>query len=298
MRWTDTLCESRRRFRAPQVQPVDTGISLVLTHDVTFSGFDGQPIKAWLQVPVGADEPLPCVVEYVGYGGGRGLPHEHLLWACAGFAHLVMDNRGQGSGVSVGDTDDPVGSGPAGPGVLTRGVRSFDHYYYRRLQTDAVLAVDAVTALPMVDPHRLFVGGASQGGGLALAVAGLRDDLAGAMVDVPFLCDVPRAMELAVRAPYDELVNYLAAHRDHVEDAGRTLSYVDGAHHAAKATVPALFSVALMDPTCMPSTVYAAYNAWAGPKTMVEYPYNGHEGGGPFQRRAQLDWVNRILADR
>ena len=28
-----------------------------------------------------------------------------------------------------------------------------------------------------------------------------------------------------------------------------------------------------MDQTCPPSTVYAAYNAWAGPKEIVEYPF-------------------------
>jgi len=70
-----------------------------------------------------------------------------------------------------------------------------------------------------------------------------------------------------------------------------TLTYVDGAHLARRATVPALFSVALMDATCPPSTVYAAYNAWAGPKEIKEYPFNGHEGGGPFQVAAQLAWL-------
>ena len=48
---------------------------------MTFAGFGGHPVKGWLTLPAGADGPLPLVVEFVGYGGGRGLPHEHLLWA-------------------------------------------------------------------------------------------------------------------------------------------------------------------------------------------------------------------------
>ena len=57
----------------------------------------------------------------------------------------------------------------------------------------------------------------------------------------------------------------------------------------------ALFSVALMDQICPPSTVFGAYNAWASDdKQILHYAYNGHEGGGPHHRRAQLDW----LADR
>ena len=38
-------------------------------------------------------------------------------------------------------------------------------------------------------------------------------------------------------------------------------------------------SVALMDPICPPSTVYAAYHAYAGPKQLSVYEFNEHEGG-------------------
>ncbi|WP_374100720.1 acetylxylan esterase [Naasia sp. SYSU D00057] len=37
--------------------------------------------------------PLPAVVEFIGYTGGRGYPHERLAWPAAGFAHVVMDTR-------------------------------------------------------------------------------------------------------------------------------------------------------------------------------------------------------------
>ena len=40
--------------------------------DVTFAGFGGHPIRAWLTRPAGTREDLPVVVEYLGYGGGRG----------------------------------------------------------------------------------------------------------------------------------------------------------------------------------------------------------------------------------
>jgi cephalosporin-C deacetylase len=41
--------------------------------------------------------PHPAVVHFVGYGGGRGLPEEHLMRAGAGFVQVVMDTRGQGA---------------------------------------------------------------------------------------------------------------------------------------------------------------------------------------------------------
>ena len=57
----------------------------------------------------------------------------------------------------------------------------------------------------------------------------------------------------------------------------------------------ALISVALMDNTCPPSTVYAAYNAYGGDKRIVSYTFNDHEGGGVFQERDQLAFLREAL---
>src|SRR5690606_32553704 len=112
--------------------PADTPVTAVRVEDVTFPGFGGEPVRAWFLAPP-SDQPLPCVVELIGYGGGRGLPHERLGYAVSGFAHLVMDTRGQASTWgSGGGTPDPHGSGPAHPGVMTRGICSPHTYYYRR----------------------------------------------------------------------------------------------------------------------------------------------------------------------
>ena len=161
---------------------------------MTFRGFGGHPIKGWLNVPRGADGPLAAVVEYIGYGGGRGLPHDWLLFSAAGYAHLVMDTRGQGGTWLGGDTPDPAPTaGTHHPGFLTLGIEHPDNHYYRRLYVDGVRAVEAVRAFPGVDPERVAVLGTSQGGGITIAVAGLVGDLRAALPSVPFLCDMRRA---------------------------------------------------------------------------------------------------------
>jgi cephalosporin-C deacetylase len=293
--WRTTLADARSHPIGVVRSPVDTGLTTLVVEDVTFAGYAGEPVRAWLTRPAGATGPLPAVVEYLGYGGGRGLPTEHLLWASAGYAHLLMDTRGQGSSWAIGDTPDPDGSGPAIPGVMTRGIESPETYYYRRLTTDAVRAVDAARSLDVVDGSRIAVLGGSQGGGLALAVAGLVEGLAGAFPRVPFLCDFPRATVITDSDPYHEIVRYLAVHRQAVEGVRRTLSYFDGVLHAARATAPARFSTALMDPTCPPSTVFAAYNAYAGPKSIEVWTYNGHEGGGADEDAATLPLLRELL---
>ena len=298
--WAGTLAQARAVEQPAEFAPYDAGLATVQVYDVTFAGFAGQPVRGWFLLPRHATGPLPCVVEYLGYGRGRGLPHEWLTWSAAGYAHLVMDTRGQGSnGSMVGDTADPDPAGlPQTPGFMTRGITDPGQYYYRRVFTDAVRAVDAVRAHPRVDPDRVVVAGGSQGGGIAIAVAGLVDGLAGAMPDVPFLCHHRRATEITDAHPYGELVTYLKTHRDSVDRVFATLSYFDGVNLATRADAPALFSVALMDAVCPPSTVFAAFNHYAGAeKEITVWPYNGHEGGAGFQQRAQLRWLRDLLGD-
>ena len=294
--WDKTLAETRATPLAARFEPFDAGLRLVDVFDVTFAGFGGHPVKGWLILPHERPTPLPCVVKFIGYGGGRGFPHDHLLWPNAGYAAFVMDTRGQGSAWSKGDTPDPVGSDPAHPGSMTRGILSRETYYYRRVFTDAVRAIEAARSHPAVDVSRIAVTGGSQGGGIALAAAGLDPAVRAVMPDVPFLCDFPRAVSVTPRDPFPEISRFLAVHRDKVEQVFGTLRYFDGVCFAARSKAAALFSVGIMDTICPPSTVFAAYNAFAGTdKTMREYGFNDHEGGGAFQERSQLDWLAKRL---
>ncbi|WP_243064969.1 acetylxylan esterase [Humibacter sp. RRB41] len=293
--WEETLSDARAFPLDVVVTPVDTGLTTVDVFDVTFNGFHGQPIKAWLRLPAGASSPLPAIVQYQGYGGGRGHALENLLWASAGYAHLFMDTRGQGSTWGLGATADPDGSGPAHPGVMTRGIDSPHTYYYRRVFTDAVRAVEAARSLDIVDSSRVAIAGGSQGGGITLAVAGLVPDLAAAFPRVPFLCDFPRATVITDSAPYKEIGSYLAVHRDSVASVHSVLSYFDGVNFAKRATAPAWFSTALMDATCPPSTVFGAFNVYAGASKEIDvWTYNGHEGGG-VEDEARMVGVLRDL---
>ena len=294
--WRETLEESRAHGSDITVTPVDTGLRTVDLFDVTFPGFQGQPIRAWLRLPARRSAPLPAVVQYVGYGGGRGHEVENLLWSSAGFAHLLMDTRGQGSAWSIGVTPDPHEGHPQLPGFMTRGIEDPATYYYRRVFTDAVRAVDAVRALDDIDPARVAVVGGSQGGGTALAVGGLVPDLRAVVAHVPFLCDFPRAIRVAESDPYLEIVRYLRTHRDRVAQVERTLAYFDGVSFARRAAAPGIFSVALMDPVCPPSTVYAAYNAYRGSKEMSEWEFNEHDGGGPHAEHAALRALQDFLS--
>lgn len=291
--WAESLRTARDAGGSPDLRRVpDSRLATLDVYDVRFPGWDGQPVAAWLLLPSAAQGPLPAVITYIGYSGGRGLPTDHLLYASAGYAHLVVDSRGQGH-----DTPDPhADTGTQWVhGFMTRGVENPHVHYYRRLTTDCVRAVDAARSLARIDPRRIVVQGASQGGGLALAVAGLAGDrVAAALPDVPFLCDIRHGAETATEGPYTELVDYLRHHTRHAaEQVFTTLGYFDGVHFARRATAPALFSAGLMDPVCPPSTVHAAYTAYAGEKEIREWPFGDHTGGQGATGVEQLRWLSR-----
>ena len=298
--WQQTLAEARAHPLNARFEAVDYTLRLVETFDVTYNGYGGQPIKGWLILPRQRKGPLPAVVEYIGYGGGRNFPLSWLLFASAGYAHFVMDTRGQGSASTPGDTPDqePEGSNPQYPGFMTRGVLDPRTYYYRRLFTDGVRAVEAARSHPAVNPAQVVVSGGSQGGGISLAVAGLVPDLAAALPDVPFLCNFRRAATLINTAPYSEIATYLKTHRDKVERVFSTRGCFDGINFAARARARALFSVGLMDDICPPSTVYAAYNHYAGPKQIKVYEFNNHEGGAVYQQVEKLELLDAMFPER
>ncbi|WP_406099353.1 acetylxylan esterase [Streptomyces sp. NBC_01013] len=293
--WRETLAQQEGFGLAARFEPVPNGLVTIDTFDVTFAGYGGHPVRGWFHLPVTRTGPLPVVVEYLGYGTGRGAPHEVRLWADAGYAHFVMDTRGQGAETP---DPDPATGDIASPGFLTRGVLDPRRYYYRRLYTDAVRAVAAVRTHPDVDATRVVVTGTSQGGGIALAAAGLVPDLVAVMPDVPFLCHFPRATTITDMPPYDEVTRFVKRHREHAGTVTRTMSYFDGATLARRANAPTLFSVALMDRICPPSTVYAAFNHYGGrqdearsDKQIRVYPFNDHEGGGPAHEVVKLKWL-------
>jgi cephalosporin-C deacetylase len=296
--WQRQLDEARAAAAEPALTRYEAGAYAPLeVYDAEFSGAGGDRIKAWyLRPAAGPDAAAPVVVKFIGYGGGRDRPAEHVLLPALGYALLVMDTRGQGGRWSTGATGDHADGWHAGPenaSVMTRGIARPEDYYYTRLFTDAVRAVE--TACALTGASRVAVTGVSQGGGLALAAAALVPRLVAVChADVPFLCDIQRAITLAPHAPYTEVPEFLAHQVDLIPAALDTLRYVDCALLARRITARCLLSVGLMDIICPPSTVFAAYNEITVGKDLAVYPFTGHEVPGAHIER-QLRHLREFL---
>ena len=311
--WDSTIADARDFPLEASFEAVENYLSVIDTFDVTFAGYGGAPVKGWLHLPAHREPgaQLPVVVQYVGYSGGRGLVNQDTRWAQAGYAHFIMDTRGQGYGGTLGETPDPHPSAGdvAHAGLMTRGIANRDDYYYRRVYVDAFRAVEAAQSHPAVDPARVVLAGVSQGGGIVVAVAGLAagrlDGVIAALPDVPFLQDFPRAIDITPRGPYPEIAQFLARHRDRYGAALAVLRYFDGVNLARWASAPALYSAAQMDDICPPSTVFASFNAYGSgtpgvpatgaAKEIEVYRFNNHEGGQEHQWIRQLVFLRKLL---
>ncbi|MBH0008395.1 acetylxylan esterase [Salinibacterium sp. SWN1162] len=293
--WAETLEQTRSHDLGVTVRRVESPLRTIDIYDLRFAGYAGEPVAAWLRVPSGIEGPLPALVQFVGYGGGRGKAEENLLWSSAGFVHLQMDTRGQGSAWSAGDTPDPHDAGVHYPGFMTAGILDPQTYYYRRVFSDAVRAIEAVRSFDSVDAHRVGTFGGSQGGGISLAATALVGDLAASAAFVPFLCDFRRAVLRTDEMPYAEIARYLAVHRDRSDQVHSTLEYFDGVNFARRARTPMWFSAGLMDKICPPSSVYGAFHEYAGEKSMTLREYNGHEGGLIDDDLAALEFFRRSM---
>ena len=49
--WQASIAETRRHPLDARFEPVDYGLRAQETYDVTFTGYNGQPVKGWLLLP-------------------------------------------------------------------------------------------------------------------------------------------------------------------------------------------------------------------------------------------------------
>jgi cephalosporin-C deacetylase-like acetyl esterase len=134
----------------------------------------------------------------------------------------------------------------------------------------------------LFDLSRVYVNGASQGGGMGIACCALNADLiAKASILYPFLSDYRKVYELGADEIAYEGIRYYARWFD--PDGTREdtwfgkLAYVETNHFAHLVRCPVLFGTGLADTVCPPATQCAVYNELSCEKERLLYPGKGHE---------------------
>ena len=249
--------------------------------DLRFTGMGGATIYAKYLRPTHGG-PLPLVLQFHGYPGASRSWFEQSSFAGMGCALIAMDNPGQGG--KSEDVGGFLGTTVAGHLVAGLDGRPEDLYYVRLYQDVRILCrvVRALGERGEIDLSRVYVNGASQGGGMGIACCALNSDLiARACILYPFLSDYRKVYELGADEIAYEGIRYYARWFD--PDGSREdewfgkLAYVETNHFAHLVRCPVLFGTGLADTVCPPETQCAVFNELSCEKQRLLFPGFGHE---------------------
>lgn len=291
--WKQTKEESERVPIGLEMKQISYPARHLRLYEVSYNGFDGTRIFGWYMEPVWGQksaekEKLPCLVNYHGFSGDRGVPSDFFQWTMAGMAVLTVDCREQG-GVTG---NEAAYHGGMVKNVTSKGLLDPKEYYYRAVYMDCIRALDVAEQIDSVDKNRLVVHGISQGGGIGTAVCGLDKRPAAALLDVPSCADLERRV-WGEHGAFSAVADYLRKYPDHMEQAMKTLSYFDTMNLTEYISCPVSASVGLKDNICPPECFFAAYNRIDAPKEVEIFPFNGHDGAKPLRWQKKLEFLQK-----
>ena len=183
----------------------------------------------------------------------------------------------------------PIGKGS----YVYIGAPERKYYFFYRVILGLDRAINYIASRKDFNGKHLVIQGGSQGGFLALALAGLNQKITAVVAGEPGYCDhagylggrLPGAPKLLLSAPDDQREKWL-----------KMSAYYDTVNFVDKITCPVLISVGFIDLACSPSSVYAAYNNISAQKNIFQMPFSGHSDKLflPMQKR----WIELRLGLR
>lgn len=285
--WKARMEEADNASLSWQIVPSTEVTSSALAHffDLTFVGIDGAEVYAkYLRPQTASGVQTPLVLQFHGYPGASRSWFEQSSFLGLGCSLIALDNPGQG-GRSL---DGSSYKSTTVSGHLVLGLDGpVEDLYFVHLYQNIRLLCRIVRQLEGIDTDRVFVNGASQGGGIGLATCALNQDLINrAAILYPFLTDFRCVWELNADEVAYEGIRYYSrwfdADGSRVDEVFAKLAYIDSANFARLVTCPVLFGTGLDDPVVPPEAQFAAYNALTCPKRHLLYPGYAHEEIGDF----------------
>ena len=241
---------------------------------VAVKTIDGGSIYGYLGVPAGRPGPFAALVIVQAYGPGYDAPDPTFI---------RPDMMTLSLNVHPLDPTQPRAEYAAAFKKLTAekaymylGAPDRDRYYFRNAVIGTRAAVRWLVGDPRFNGKDLLYLGSSQGGGFGMILGGLCPEFTRITLCVPALCD-HGGEALGRRAGWPYLVRTVAGEDEALRQRTLAMSgYFDAANFARRIRCPVFVAAGLVDTTCPPSSVYAAYNAIPSVKFITTLPLSGH----------------------
>jgi cephalosporin-C deacetylase len=234
-----------------------------------------KPARGYLAKPEGAKpRSLPAVllVHAAGVKGSwcRSEPANAMKYAKMGTLCFDLNAHGMLNGQPE-EYYDQLEKGEL-KGYWMQGLTSREDFYFRGMYLRLMRSIEFLAGQPEWDGKRILVIGESQGGGQALAAAGLDKRVSAVIAIVPAMCDWLGPLTDR-RGGWPQPFETDASKKEMLN----TLPYFDVAYllKGSKATI--FTEIGFIDTTCPPASVYAAVNQSKGKKIIQGVPYRSHQ---------------------
>ncbi|MBK7713107.1 MAG: alpha/beta fold hydrolase [Bacteroidales bacterium] len=250
---------------------IDTGYSC---ENIEINCTGPRPARGYFAKPaIAAPKSLPIVllVHAAGVKGSwcRSEPGNALKYAKMGALCFDLNAHGMLNGQPDSYYED-LESGELKLYFL-QGLTNRDDFYFRGMYLRLMRTIDFLTKQPEWDGKRILVIGESQGGGQALAAAGLDKRVSAVVAIVPAMCDWLGPLTDHEGGWPQPLKSDLPR-----EEILRTIPYFDAAYILKRSKATLFVEIGLIDITCPAVSVYAAVNRAKGKKLIYAVPYRAH----------------------
>lgn len=271
--------------------PVENVADGFVCSDVELNTTGPKPARGYFAKPVSAGPKSLPIVLFVHAAGVKGpwclaRPETAINYSQMGKGALAFDLNAHG--MLNGQPQQYYDDLEAGElkGYFFKGIENREDFYFRGMYLRMIRTLDFLAAQPEWDGKRIIVIGESQGGGQALAAAGLDPRVTMAVATVPALCDWGGTLagnKGGWPQPFSQNGNQ--------EKMLETLPYFDVAHLLKNSKATLVVEIGFVDHTCPSNSIYAAINQSKGEKIIFAAPYRGHQ---LEQKQFQKTWEETI----
>ena len=281
----DYWADQKRQLKALPMQVKKTALTVpqdfqgkYSCEDIEINCLGPAPVRAYVSKPVGAKKKSLPIIILCRAAGVKGDWCRCSVWEC-------VNNASKGNGALSLDLNahGMLNGQPDGYyAMLENGMlrNYFEHnaadretYYFRGMYLRLLRAIEYMTRQPEWDGKRIIVIGESQGGGQAVAAAGLDERVSAVVLNVPALQDLGGA-RAGRRSGWPQPIEnhpFLTA-----EQLDATLPYFDGALLIRHSRAEIYCEMGLIDTTCPPASIWASLNGAKGKKTVNCVPFRTH----------------------